>query len=1073
MKLVSSGTTRTTLVVMVVMALITVGLSAFAYPSLSGDEKDRDMNNDSELTNNGKGMALLTNEGDEKPGENDQDGIDDDDEQDDTGPDGKPILPPFMLHATPIDGDGDGTADDVIIYASRANFFPLGGVMIYIDGIYVGSTSFEGWLFASDFAAGFHRVRGLHYDDEAYTDFWVEGVVQPRFGSLKGVVMGMDGRDTSTTDSALHHPIAGAKVEIFTPFPIAIDDETQEKEAGDVRPDIVHYYDSTTTDRSGGFSFEKVPVGRYMVRVTARGYEQYTGQISINPGEVTAVKVLLKPILPGSLTGIVLNGDPTNDFHAPIEGAKVEIFRPIPVVGPVVVPVITPGGDLNKLDADKLDFDLEGEEYLAESTKPHEELIRYYAYQITDENGKFLFEKVPEGTYLMRVTARGFHTHTERVTVNGGETTQVQVFLKPILPGGLKGFVFGKDLNGPTVNPIFGARVEIFTPYILPAATVTSRDGSDHFSEVIAPEKVLYYRKTQTDDNGAFAFEKVPVGTYMIRFTANGWLEHRGFVTIREDQTSEVKITLDPITWGSIEGIVIVDDPNGPVIQPIEGALVEIYSYFPYPILEEVVGYDKTKGDPDLMGLWSIEDDTGLCHSADLADLTTDASLRYFARTKTDEHGKFSFERVPAGRYIVRVTKDDFEPHRSGTHVKANEVTTLRIPLTPITTGILRGVVYENDPDSPVIVPIAGAKIEIFTPYPTPYPTEESLWSIDAAISDPELSNDRSSGMPVWYYDHTFTGDTGAFEFPEVPEGTYMMRVTAEGYHGYRQLVTVRDGEITSVRVLLKPLLTGRIEGTVYGEEWSGGPLSTMGNALVVIWNPDHVQYTKTDKSGGFFMDEVPVGEYVLYVFAQDYFPHKEEIRVAEGETTYTRIILKPVIEKGSLNGHIYGEELPSGRLIPVKGASLKLVNHGGSFESTTDEFGEFLFEHIPEGKYVLYVEADGWRHYKEIVEIRGGEVTYTRIILKQAPRFGALKGIVLERGDGPIAGPAKVTIFDQYYSESTITDRSGYFGFEKVPVGTYWLHVKAEKYEEKTIRVEILQDQTVEVKIELEPLGK
>ena len=1125
MKLIASGTTKATLVVLVVMALLFVGLSAFAYPSLSSNDGTSETDSESDTSNS---MLTAASDGESKQGTQ---------ESDDPG-----ILPLFRLHATPIDGDGDGLADDVIIYASTMDFRPLGGVMIYIDGIYRGATSFEGWLFAMDFAPGYHRVRGLHYQNEAFTSFWIQGIVQPKYGALKGVVFGED--PTGPT----HKPVSGALVEIFRPYPYTIpypipypspfpypieevtdrdafdnmekyddagevhgDHDSDETGATEAQGESLRYYASTTTDRNGEFSFEKVPAGRLMMRVRALGYNGHSQIIGITAGQTTFVKVVLRPILPGALNGIVLNGDPNGHVIAPIPGARVEIFSPYPVPYPKPSPMPVP--------MEVMDFDLEGEEYLAganskaglditasgsrgDNSEPINEQIiepavQYYDFRITDENGEFSFDKVPAGTYMMRVSARGFHPYNRLVTIKGGEVTSVRVLLKPVLPGVLKGTVLEDDPNGHVITPIAGAKVEIFTPYLKPAISVadTTRDESmpgaktinDNMGEGtnddigsisndgigsvtygdIGPA-VLYYDVRYTNDDGTFVFEKVPEGKYAIRVSADGYLQFRGFVKIVEGETTELRIKLKPVTWGALKGLVYEDDPNGPSIKPIQGALVEIYSPYPYPLplIAEANGVD-TDTDADLLGLWTPFDGTGLCHSA-----TIDDCLLYYAKTRTDENGEFSFERVPAGIYVIRVTADGYESHRGKVRIEANEVTYVRIPLTRITTGILTGIVLGEDPTGPAIKPIAGAKVEIFTPIPTPFPTEEELWNIEASSSAAGPTDEQPTRMPVWYYDHTFTGDNGAFEFPEVPEGTYMMRVTAPGWHGHTELVTIKANEITRVRVMLNPIITGRLEGTVYGEEWAGGPINPVGNALVVIWNQWHVQFTRTDKSGGFFMDEVPEGKYVLYVFAGGFWPYKEEVKIHGNEVTYTRIILRPVVEKGHLNGNVYGEKWPGGQIVPVEGAKLKLLNHGNTFQGTTNEDGEFTFEFVPEGDYILYVEAEGWRPYKEEVTIRGGQTTYTRILLKPAPRYGSLVGVVLERGGGQIAGPAKVTLFNQWYMESTITDRSGNFQFEKVPAGTYWLHVTAENYEERTIKVEILPGQTTEIKIELEPLG-
>ena len=1075
MKRIPIKTPGTTLVVPAVLALIMVGLSAFAYPTLVGNERDRDETNatgsdpasdDMLLNSNGNGAD--TEDAEDDP--NDSSGMDPGIER---AGQGDTLCIPFRLHATPVDGDGDGIADDVIIYASRMDFFPLGGVMIYIDGIYVGATSFEGWLFATDFSTGYHRVRGLYHCSEAYTGFRVGGVVEPVWGSLEGAVFGED------PSGPTHTPVAGALVEIFSPRPdrAEIDggDDTDlndiprmETDLDDLiledvsqEPDHVRYYASTTTDRHGGFSFQKVPTGRYIIRVTAPGYHPHSGGTVIRSGETTVERITLRPVLPGSLAGAVLKWNPDGTTAEPIPGALVELFGRTAFTEPVVGPV--------------------------QDGLPRPTVLPtpvYYERRITDENGRFLFRSVPEGTYLMRVSAAGVHTHEERVTIRAGEQTSVRIVMKPILPGRLVGTVSGSDPFLPVIYPIPGAKVEIFTSHARPSAlsadTLTGPGGdrADARTDTDGWTTVPYYDVTYTDENGAFAFEKVPAGTYVLRVTARGWFEHRERVTVREGETTEVNVLLKPVTHGRLEGSVLADDPNQPHIRPVPGALVEIVSFWPYPVTAEAEALAGTdpEAEADTCGLWTPFDGVGICHGASLTDdiLMSDSTelVRYYARTRTDEHGQFSFDRVPAGTYILRVTCDGFEPYRGRVTIRPDETTTVRIWLTPVRTGILEGAVYRDDPNQPRILPVAGALVEIFTPYAIPYPDETVLWTIDTGPGEPEGDADTGLATPVRYYDRTITGEHGEFRFPEVPDGTYMMRVTADGYHGHREVVRVRAGEITRVRVMLAPILPGRLEGFVYGEEWVGGPIHPVGNALVVLWNPDVILWTRTDRSGGFSFEDVPQGEYVLYVYADEYFPHKEPVRIAEGQTTHIRVILTPVMEQGSIRGTLYGEEFPSGRLVPILGATIRLVNHGGSFDATTNEHGEFQIENVPEGDYVLYVRAGGWQPHREKVTIRGGEVTYTRIILRPIPTYGALTGVVRERGGDFLPGPAKVTLAGAWYMETAITDRSGNFAFDKVPAGVYRLHVTAENYEETTLDVEILPDQTVEVKIELEPMG-
>ena len=203
----------------------------------------------------------------------------------------EPESPHFTIHATPVDGDGDGHPDDVMITAFDGTGRPLGGVMIHIDGIYVGATSYQGWLLDLDHRPGPHEVVGMFRDQRAETRFVVPGgrphpgdpdPGEPGMGLLEGLVY------------SANDPVPGALVEIIS--------------------EDLHF--RTITGRGGAFLFEGIPAGRYVITVSMDGYHPYRDRIGIATGG-NRIRVALEPVGEepdppvdtSSVEGVVVNPD--------------------------------------------------------------------------------------------------------------------------------------------------------------------------------------------------------------------------------------------------------------------------------------------------------------------------------------------------------------------------------------------------------------------------------------------------------------------------------------------------------------------------------------------------------------------------------------------------------------------------------------------------------------------------------------------------------------------------------------------------------------------------------------------
>ena len=161
----------------------------------------------------------------------------------------------------------------------------------------------------------------------------------------------------------------------------------------------------------------------------------------------------------------------------------------------------------------------------------------------------------------------------------------------------------------------------------------------------------------------------------------------------------------------------------------------------------------------------------------------------------------------------------------------------------------------------------------------------------------------------------------------------------------------------------------GSVYGTVF---YVGGDLGfkRMGGASVNLSGGEYifVYNTTTPVDGSFnFLDNVPVGNCVLFVYADGFNDYFESIVVEDGVDIEVDVVLS-FEETGGISGIV--KDLDSGNLI--EGATVNVTLSGGStysFESSTktDDDGYYGIGDIPFGEYEVAASATGY--YTEAFE--------------------------------------------------------------------------------------------------------
>lgn len=302
--------------------------------------------------------------------------------------------------------------------------------------------------------------------------------VPPPPGVLEGVVVRQ-----ATTPTTPPTPVAGATVQVFpalTPNPGTVP----------IREGL--------TDDHGRFRFEGLPAGSYHVRASKEGVGTGQAGAQLTHSAGARVHIVLTAVPPppppgpgpGVLEGLVVRQSlaPTPQ-PIPVAGATVRVFR-----------------------------------HLAPTTTP----VRHGT---TDEHGRFRFEGLNPGAYLVVAFKDGVGEGRTQATLTETHGARVTVMLipppppppPPPAPGVLEGTVFAATATGPVPAP--GASVAVFALPLTPTPTPPVRTGT-------------------TDKHGNFTFEGLKPGRYHVVAHREGLGRGHAYALLTVDFGARVRILL-------------------------------------------------------------------------------------------------------------------------------------------------------------------------------------------------------------------------------------------------------------------------------------------------------------------------------------------------------------------------------------------------------------------------------------------------------------------------------------------------------------------------------------------------
>ena len=618
----------------------------------------------------------------------------------------------------------------------------------------------------------------------------------------------------------------------------------------------IHWFRSTRSDSAGNYLLGSLIPGHYVVRAEKKGFIAEFYREARTFLEATPVEVAEEDTVAGI------------DFS------------------------LSPGGKISGVITAAADSTPVGHAHVFAflAVAPR---IKFHAF--TDENGAYVLEGLPAGSYIVAAKKEGYQlTYYENalrpedatlVNVAEGETTEdINIAL------GIKSAIAGQVVSDVDGSPIAGARV-----------------SARPLNHPVWPHGM----STRTDENGNYVLQ-VPPGYYIVRAEAdsfNGEYYDNVYdpklatpVHVEKDAHTEgINFSLAP--YSSISGTVVAEADGSPIAGAVVWAFAEIPGGLPvktrtddqgnyvlaglrpgiYFVKAMAPGYypefweeARRLGDADPIAVGyneqisginftlamaasisgtvvSEEDGSPIVRAVVIAKMQNSAFER---KAFTDESGNYTIDGLPPGTYFVMSVAPGFHREFYDNADNREDATPVELAMSEQKTGIdfslkpaadrqgsISGVVI-SEADS---LPIPGAFVVAFS---------------------------KSGGLPSF----GVTGPDGQYKLTGLATGKYYVVSWAEGYIGefykdarnWRKATPVEvisPNETTGIDFTLRPKHIGPY--TIRGRILASNNQQPIPNVLVYAVSHEGVLgFGISDENGQYMIPNIPAGHYQLFATA-------------------------------------------------------------------------------------------------------------------------------------------------------------------------------------------------------------
>ena len=570
----------------------------------------------------------------------------------------------------------------------------------------------------------------------------------------------------------------------------------------------------------------------------------------------------------------------------------------------------------------------------------------------TDAKGAYAFTNLEEGTYKVRVHKEGpiadlVQTEDPDATKDNTSGDITLELNDPIRENVNFGYISNNSISGTVYrddnrsNSLNGGEAG----YPEQTVQLLDKDG-----QVIAT--------TKTDANGNYSFDNLPDGTYFVKVVKDGAL-------------TDLEQTEDPDgTKDNASELVTLGEDNH-TKDNIDFGYVPDYS---------IHGLVYRDGDRD-----ETHGATEKGYANQAVELR-DKDGKVVATTTTDENGAYSFEKLPAGDYTVKVVKD----------------------------GALTDLDQTEDPDSTKdstsgIVSLSNdhrTETDVNFGYIANNSINGTIYRDGDRDGKKGDTEGRYSGVTVQLLDKdgkviatTTTDKDGKYSFEHLPDGTYSVKVVKDGaltdteqtgdpdnkLDNASEPITLDEKNPTKGDVDFGYVPNNTIKGTVYRDDnrdkTIDGDEPGLERVSVQLLDEDGkvLQTLDTDADGNYAFQHLPDGTYSVKVVRsssmKDYDQTEDpDTTVDDTSAVYTMGPENSLQEKVnfgyvpdySIAGRVYRDSDKSGSYTDgeeaFSGVTVDLLDKDGNVvaTTTTDKDGKYSFEHLPAGTYRVKVHPDG-----------------------------------------------------------------------------------------------------------------
>jgi hypothetical protein len=259
------------------------------------------------------------------------------------------------------------------------------------------------------------------------------------------------------------------------------------------------------------------------------------------------------------------------------------------------------------------------------------------------------------------------------------------------------------------------------------------------------------------------------------------------------------------------------------------------------------------------------------------------------------------------------------------------------------------------------------------------------------------------------------------------PDGSFVIEGLAPGKHEVRG--STDDG--ASARVLADAgaddvILRMERSGAVQGRVKTADGAPAAGAKVRMFGSVQYLGDTTTDEAGAFSLEQVPTGEYDVYVQARAASARTQQVKVEAGRTATVEVTLEAT---GTVVGTVHG--LSASEL-----EACDIVGGPGAVQPAAD--GGFRIEGVREDAVqVIAAVRGGGRQRSVPVEVKAGETATVEI------DFG--RGVTIDGTVTRSAGPVAMLVVNAAAAgggSTATTDAAGAFRIEAVPAGDVALTV-------------------------------